>query len=649
MAAPGIGFRRRARDAGAPVLLDEAVSLIQTRPLHWAGLALMPAAPLALASLGFVYLHRVRWLDEAWGAGTTVLSVLVSAAVVAALALRAVGQGRASRAVVRALHPGAKLSEELGVASVAALGLCSAALVVAGLVFGGIPGLLFSSWLLPVLPVAACEGRDPGSALRRLSRLPRGTAGKGLVSVALFSILLLFAWVNVVAGAQVLLYMGRALTGADVTALSRALSPLNGAFLLSSIVISAFLVDGVWCVYRAVLYLDARLGQSGTDLLERWEELVPPTPRRTGIAVGLLLGLLVGPALAQDGEPILGEVLAIEEAAAFGSAEPMEDLSADLRVWRALLQEHIDAYASTGFEDIDSVRAELRWGTQRRVQLPDGRVLRVDGSILADELPEWIHTESTRDAAARFVTRLDRAIGVLSSLEQVEPAGQDPRALLDGELGRGGYDVAERGSEGDAFREGTQGRLRAWVESFLRSLNEYESPDAQRRRGVLPEFDGRWVMAAVAALLAVVLLLFFLGQSKRLRPALPGLDPAGDAGQGALPDARQRSPLGWRAHADRLADEGLFREAIRAQFLAVLSRLDRTGEIDYRQERTNGEHLRSFRGPGPRRGGFARATGTFELAWYGEADVDGGDYATMSSLCDPLVISEQLDARGLPR
>ncbi len=645
MSAPGIGFRRRARDAGAAVLLDETVSLVQTQPLHWAVLALLPSAPLALASLGFVYLHRVQWLDEAWGLSTTLGSLAISVCLVATIALRAVGQGRTSRAVVRALHPGAKLEDELRPSALAALGLCSAALIVGGLVVGGIPGVLFASWLLPVLPIAACEGRDPGSALRRLSHLPRGTSGKGLMSVALFVLLLLFVWVNVVAGTQVALYLVRSLTGADVTVLARALGPTNGAFFLSSVVISAFLLDGLWCVYRAVLYLDARLGQSGTDLLERWAELVPPKPPRAGVVGVLLLSLLAGP-VAAHGEEGLGEGFAIEEVDAFETLEAANLFAADLVAWRAELEVHMDAYASTGFEDLDVLRDSLRWGTQRHIQLPGDRSLRIDGSILADELPQWIHTEQTLEAAHRFAGRLDRAIALLEAAGSSEAAGEDARGLLDEELAAGGYDVAERGSDGDAFREGTQGRLRAWIEGLMRSLGEYEPPDRQTRQGALPEFDGRFVMAAVALLLAAILLIFFLGQSRRLRPTLPALDPAGEGGAGHLPDARERSPLGWRAHADKLAAEGLFREAIRAQFLAVLSRLDRTGEIDYRQERTNGEHLRSFRGPVPRRGRFADATWTFELAWYGEADVGDGDYASMSSVCDPLVVTEHPDAPG---
>ncbi len=145
-------------------------------------------------------------------------------------------------------------------------------------------------------------------------------------------------------------------------------------------------------------------------------------------------------------------------------------------------------------------------------------------------------------------------------------------------------------------------------------------------------------------MLALIIIALALGPGRRLFPSAPLGAGALDGRGGALPDARERSPLGWRAHADALAAERLYREAIRAQYLSVLARLDRTREIDYRRERTNGEHQRSFSGSAARRAMFADATRRFEEAWYGEVPLDEAAYGAMSLACDALV----LQAPGQP-
>ncbi len=674
MADAAPGFRRRRRDAGAAVLLDETAALLQADPAGWAARSLLPSLPLALLGLLFVHLHRVVWAQEAWDGGTTLASLAVSTALVAAIGLRAVGRGVAAREVLRRLDPARAASlPPVDAPALAALGLVLAAACWFGGLFAGLPGFVAAAFFLPALPASACEGRDAGATLSRLGELPRGTVARGFGASLLFALLLLFAWLDVVLGVQGGLMMARTLTGADVAMLERLLGPTNGAFLLSALVVAGFLLDGVWCVYAGVFYVDARLGQSGVDLLERWEEATGgsgPGPGSAGrLAVALLL-LLSGSSMAQEGGGLgqAGEAgagaWAVEdppswEGATGGSLvgaeawapEPPGHYLADLEEWRAQLGQELTEYEESGFEDLDRIREALRLGTTRRLQTPRG-VLELDGSLLADELPEWIHTEGTAEQTRGVIRRLDGAIEQLLALSTPPDPGDpapvgaaDARALLREELGAGAYDLGAERSEGDAFRDSFQERLRARLEAFWRWLTSVEEPPP-RNQPLLPEIDGRIVMAAVAALLALILVLFLLGQGRTLRVAAPEGEGADVAGGGALPDARQRSPLGWRGHADQLAAEGLYREAIRAQYLAVLARLDRTGEIDYRRERTNGEHLRTFRGRPPRRAAFGDATWSFEFAWYGEASVDGGDYDAMSAVCDGLVAGGGPDPGG---
>lgn len=642
MTAATPGFRRRRRNAGAAVLVDETAGLLQADPLGWAGRALLPSLPLALLSLVFVHLHRVVWTRSAWDTSQTVLSLALSTALLFALGLRAVGQGAAARAVAQALDPrGVDESRPLPVASLVALGWVSAAAFLLGSGTLVVTGFLALQYFLPAFAVCAVEGRDLGSTLRRLGKLPRGTGSKAFSAVVLFAVLLLFVWLDVVAGVQLGLMLLHMLTGTDVDLLVRVLGPSNGAFMLSSLVVAGFLLDGVWCLYAAVFYVDARLGQSGADLVDRWGEI----RRSRGVALALLAGtsLLTLPALAQDPEvaPVAEEIVWTDDPI----GEPPEAYARDLETWRAELESKLADYETSGFEGLDDLRSSLEWETVRTLDLGDGEFVSLDGSLLAEQLPEWIHTEDTAAQARTLIRRLDVAIarvrGAGPSLDAADPV--DPRTLLATELEAGEYDLGRARTEGDAYRAGFQERFRDWLEEFWRNLVDADEPRQNTPQPVLPEFDGRIIMAAVAGVLGLILVLFLLGQGRTLRVAAPELDPLDSPLGGDLPDARQRSPLGWRGHADKLAAEGLHRQAIRAQYLAVLARLDRTGEIDYRRERTNGEHLRTFRGLDARRGRFGDATWSFEVAWYGEGEADAGDYRSMTELCDALVLRDKKD------
>ena len=479
------GFRRRRRHAGAAVLLDETAALIQTDPFGWAGRAFLPSLPLALSGLLFVHLHRVVWVREAWSAQTTLFSLALSVGVVLAIGLRAVGQGLAARAVSVQLDP--KRTEAMPPVdplSLAALGWLAAAACWLGFSLAVLPGIVVASFFLPAFAICACEGRDAGSTLQRLGRMPRGTSSKGFGSVLLFGLLALFAWLDVVAGTQGVLLLARTLTGADVDVLARQLGPTNGPFLLSAIVVAAFLLDGVWCVFSAVFYVDVRLGQSGADLLDRWSELGGAAG--SVMVLALTAAVFAAPALAsaQEGTSTLAEELGydVEWVDQEDIPEPLDLYLGDLEGWADELEAKLLEYQSSGFEDLDDLRDAFRWQTTRTLLTPDGP-LAVDASILADELPEWIHTDETEAQARLFVGRLEEAIARLDATRRAaraEPADAAPipaghaRALLDAELSGGGYELGEENDAGDAFRESFQERWRAWLEDLWRRLSAYE-------------------------------------------------------------------------------------------------------------------------------------------------------------------------------
>jgi len=624
----GQTFRRRSHRAGALVLLDEAVAVFQEDPLRWTLRGMLPSLPVVVLALGFVHLHRVLWVDDAWQGLVPLLSAASAVAMVLALQVRSVGQGLIARDVVETLHPDPGGLEPLRSGSwlsLIAVGTLGLTTTLVGLGMLLLPGLLLAGFFAPLAAIVAVEGRDAGSAMGRARELPRGTTFKGATSALLFGGLLLLAWLDVLIGTQLAISLFRIVTGADVTVLARTLGVGNEAFVVGSLILAFLLLDPLWGIQKSLLYLEARLGQTGTDLEERWRAL----PDRQGGPTAVLgvLGLAVVGLAALPGAAI--------------AADDLERYAMDLERHKEQLDTSIRDWKSSGYEDLSSVQLSIELGAGREVELPDGTRLRFSSEALAAELPDRIHTDETARQAMRVSGRMEAAIALARGEPLPSSRGADPRSLLDAELGDGSYALPPEGVAGDEFRSSLQEAFRAWWEGVVRSLTYTPPPPpTQQSSPMFPAFSGKWLIAGVALLLALGLAVFLLAQGGRIQVARP-LGSDGGSGPGSdLPDARQRSPLGWREHADRLADQGFLREAVRAQFLAVLARLDRTREIDYRRERTNGEHLRTFTGSPARMDRFGAATAQFEEAWYGGADVGGEDYSQMSASCDALVVRE---------
>ena len=636
------------------MLLDESVALMGADPVRWLALGLLPSLPLALLLIAHLFLHRVVWLDQAWEPVLTIQSGCVALAVVLAWQLRAAAQGRLARAVVETLHPAALLETDdaqpprgriatgLSLACLATVGLTGS---LVGLCLVVLPGLALAGFFVPMPAIVAVEQRDAGAAISRAARLPRGTTGKGMTSVVLFGALTVLAWLNIMFGAQVAIFGARAFVGLDVSILARLFGLGNEVFVLGSLVVALLVLDPLWGIQRSLVYLDARLGQSGADLTERWR-MLPRRRRRDEVPTGPSVVLQVALAITALASAAPSYAQSTASPSWLPTSTTLEAYTDELEFIRDSLDEAIDRYPTSGFEDLATVRAQIELGAgPRSVRLPDGGSWQLDGTLLAEELPTWIHTDATLVQARRISDRLGDAIDAAQRISDPtrSPANEStpPRALLAEELAGGDYDVDEVDVAGDDFRDGIQQRFRTWWESVIRSLDTGPKAPPQSPGGpILPSFDGRIVIAAVAIILAVLLLVFFLSQSLRIAVRAPTASAGTVELGGDLPDARQRTPLGWRAHGDTLAAEGLFDEAIRALFLAVLARLDRTREIEYRQERTNGEHLRSFRGGEARLCSFEDATVLFEVAWYGSGLVSRDDYASMATACEPLLSQE---------
>lgn len=93
--------------------------------------------------------------------------------------------------------------------------------------------------------------------------------------------------------------------------------------------------------------------------------------------------------------------------------------------------------------------------------------------------------------------------------------------------------------------------------------------------------------------------------------------------------AETEKPVDWRdlrAEAERKAQDGALREAVRALFLSALLEGHSKGWWVYRPEATNTEHLADLGGPQVRRDALRRLTDLYERAWYGLKEPGSQDF-----------------------
>ncbi len=600
------------------MLADEAAALIVADPRLWVRTALLPSLPLGVAGLAYVHVHRTVWIHEPWEGAPLVGSVAFGFVLMVAYLVRGVGHGATARAVVRRLHPAAEIPDpRLPVWDLA----CAAALGAAATLLGAamllLPGIVLAGRFADLPGAVAVEGRGVAAGLSRPR--PAGSVLKAARGASLAAGVGFLVWVNLVFGASVSVVLLRALTGLDVGLLSAAVSPANGAFLATAAMLAWLIVDPLWAVLRAMLYLDVRLGRSGADLADRWEAARPGV---AAAGTALLVLLFAGPVGAQD-----------EDTESPDAYADRLDATAD-RIDAA-----VEGYEASGWEDLEEIKDES-WTLYGIVALSDGGSLAVDGAILLEDLPAQIHTDSTSERATRTATMVHEAASAARRLGESKPAeGVPPEALLDAVLADGGYDVEMRGVPSDRRRQGLRDGIAARWQELLDWL--FEPNPVRRTRGSSPRFDVRW-LGAGAALAAVFVLILVLGMRFGESRGRPGLRDRAGPGRvpSDLPDARSRTPDGWSRAARAFREEGRHREAVRAHYLAVLAALDRRREIDYRPEHTNGALVRGYRGPADGLGRFAWATGAFERAWYGEDEPDLPQVDAMEATCRELVVPE---------
>lgn len=132
------------------------------------------------------------------------------------------------------------------------------------------------------------------------------------------------------------------------------------------------------------------------------------------------------------------------------------------------------------------------------------------------------------------------------------------------------------------------------------------------------------IQGVIYVLIAILVgfLIFMLAQIRFKKK------PQVEEGESLVSDEEaKRSADQWIKEADRLAANGLYREAIRCLYLACLIRMDENRVLRFERHETNWEHLHRFRDIPAKPGSFDLhpATQKFDHAWYGLLPQDQSD------------------------
>ncbi|MFM9873351.1 MAG: DUF4129 domain-containing protein [Fimbriimonadaceae bacterium] len=196
-----------------------------------------------------------------------------------------------------------------------------------------------------------------------------------------------------------------------------------------------------------------------------------------------------------------------------------------------------------------------------------------------------------------------------------EPANQ-AKEILSNPLYRENVDT----SKGESWLSDAIENLFRKIGDWLSNL--FKGKEAPQVGGI---GGGAAIIQGIVYLLIAILvgfLIFMLAQI-RLKKKLIGNDEDSLVSD----EEAKRSADQWIKEADRLAADGLFREAIRCLYLACLIRLDEQRVLRFERHETNWEHLHRFRDISNKPGAFdlQPATQKFDHAWYGLVPQDQSD------------------------
>jgi hypothetical protein len=463
-------------------------------------------------------------------------------------------------------------------------------------------------------------------------------AGKALAVNCARLPLLGLAVLNLLAAAEVLLWVAGNLGGLDTATASVLLSAGNPTWIAALTLLACLLLSPFVEACNFLLHGDARARYEGLDLWYRVRQLFPLPDRERAAVVLLALGgalALAAPAAAaprmeeqlhtvREVRQDLGRIRhEVEEAKPYPGGGR----------WAPELQRLARRLDPAGGPN----RGSYRWFYRGVEEFPPHRDQKSAVQVLTGLEQRLDATEQNLAGLAEAAAREEEAGAPPRSKEEIKdlvPKREDVRP----EKEAGPADGERRPPE-----EARRPRIR----------RDDEGPDGggpapREGPGVLPAAPAggfgvvSWtvLLGLLLAIVVVACVLFFRdrgrqapvtqGQAGKKEPSLDDVL--------SRPEPQTAATL-WR-RAEELAAAGNHREAVRLLYAAILAVLHRGGLIRYEATRTNGEYLDQVRAspesPGDVHEPFRRLTGLFELKWYGERGCRAEDYQACRGLAEQI-------------
>jgi len=169
---------------------------------------------------------------------------------------------------------------------------------------------------------------------------------------------------------------------------------------------------------------------------------------------------------------------------------------------------------------------------------------------------------------------------------------------------------------GKEFGKLAKKRTPAW-QKYLREFFAALGKWLEEHMKFLGGIHGEWIFFATYATLLVLATILIIWIMRLFGPVGWRWRPQRATLTTSIQPSFEKGWREWRDEADKKAQQGAFREAIRFLFISVLVEGQQKGWWLYEPEATNREHLARVETTSDRRELLQRLIESYELAWYG--------------------------------
>jgi hypothetical protein len=474
----------------------------------------------------------------------------------------------------------------------------------------GVPGLLIWTGISGAHAILA--GRTDvhfWSSCQSAQRATRRQGGKALLLLTSQVFLLAFAVLNLHFLIKAMLSLGEDFLGFSTARANLLLSLGNPVYGTALILVGWWLLSPFVEAVNYLFHLDCQVRYFGLDLWYRLDRFFPALPRGRAGAVLLAVGALLmaaGPAQAADRLTPL-RAIRRELGTVIQEVEKTKPYRGGQR-WTGQL----DHMGNRLNEKVSTRPGGYNWFQQK-----------LNGFQNLDQ-----------DQAVRVLQELDDRLSIVerSLRRQGGRSKEDIKKLVpDAEKTEPPPQIKEEEPE----ERPPPRRIRR--EEWNRPPPRTSGGGFEIGAGVAQAL--MWIVIIVVGVVGItaLVILVVLNWKKWRKKKPPATSkkaetPAQPALEAVLTDPDEQNAAVLWGEADALARKGLFLEALRTLYLAVLVLLHRANLIRYERTRTNHEYARQLRPTPEVHKPFKGLTSLFELKWYGERSCQAADYDSCRGL-----------------